>query len=485
MSDALAANQKLNEIGNYDDTMNSRLSMNQSYVRVDQDNMKAWLFLMPLAVNEAKYTVNELEDFMKGNGIVSGYHKSNLKAMCKKSVYKREINVANGKPPEDGVDGYFEYHFDATKKEPEIKEDGTVDYASVNKLINVRVGDKLATYHQAAQGIDGEDVLGNVLKAKIAKDIPILRGTYVSRRDTENIYFAEREGKVELRDGKIDIQNIHEVFADVDINTGKIEFFGDVIINGNVESGVTIRAGRNIEVRGSVEAASLFAGGDVILQRGIQGQQRGRVSARGQVFAKFIEQTIINAGGDIVADTIMNSRVNTDGKVILSGKRGMLIGGYTHALLGVATSSIGNDVETRTVVHVGCEAEVIEKGISLKKREVQVRNMLSDLNEELEELKKKSAIYGEQQQKMLEITAAKVLPQEKELKEELAVLLDDQQEIQSMIAKGKGSSIRVDGNIYRGAVICISQLQMPVENNTMFMEYTIQGGLVVGNVIIR
>ncbi|MCL2718072.1 MAG: FapA family protein [Lachnospiraceae bacterium] len=461
----------------------SRLATNQSYVRIESDNMKAWLFLMPVKPDEKPYTIEEVEEFLISHGIVFGYHTSNLSAMCKKGIYQREVIIANGEEPKNGIEGYYELHFAPQRKAPEVKDDGTVDYASVNKLINVRVGDKLATYHPAVQGTDGSDVQGNPIKATIAKELLPLRGTHISRRD--DLYFAEREGKIQIQDGKIDIQNVHEVYGDVDLTIGKIEFFGDVIINGNVETGVTIRAGRNIEVRGSVEAASLFAGGDIILQRGIQGQQKGRVSARGQIFAKFIEQTIITAGGDIFADSIMNSRINTDGKVILSGKRGMLIGGYTHALLGVSTTSIGNDVETRTVVHVGCEAEVIEKGISLKKREVQVRNMLEEIEEELDDLKKKSSIYGDKQQKMLEVTASKVLPQEKALKEELAVLLDDQKEIQGMILRGKGASIRIDGNIYRGTVVCISQLQMPIEKNTMFMEYTIQGGLIVGNVIIR
>ncbi|MCL2051661.1 MAG: FapA family protein [Lachnospiraceae bacterium] len=468
-----------------DDALLSRLATNKSYVRIEPDNMKAFLFLMPPNADEEPYTIEEIEDFLCGHGIIFGYNLSNIRAMCKKGIFEREIIVANGELPEEGTEGSYELHFAPQRKAPEIKEDGTVDYASVNKLVNVRVGDKIVTYHPAVQGTDGSDILGNPLKAAAVKDLPLLRGTHISRRNTEDTYFAEREGKIQLQDGKIDIQNVHEVYGDVDLTTGKIEFFGDVIINGNVETGVTIRAGRNIEVRGSVEAASLFAGGNIILQRGIQGQQKGRVSARGQVYAKFIEQTIINAGGDVFADSIMNSRINTDGSLNLSGKRGMLIGGYTHALLGIKSTSIGNDVETRTIVHVGCEAEVIEKGISLKKREVQVRSMLDELTEEIEDLKKKAAIYGDKQQQMLEVTAAKIFPQTKALKEELAVLLDDQKEIQALILKGKGASIKVDGNIYRGTVICISQLQMPIEKNTMFMEYVIQGGLIVANLIIR
>jgi uncharacterized protein (DUF342 family) len=234
-----------------------------------------------------------------------------------------------------------------------------------------------------------------------------------------------------------------------------------------------------------VEAASLFAGGDIILQRGIQGQQRARASARGSVFAKFIEQTIVTAGADVVADSIMNSRVTAEGKVTLSGKRGMLVGGYTHGLIGINAVTLGNDAETRTVVHAGCEADIIDKGINLKKREVQIRRALEELTEELTELTQKASLYGDKMQKMLDVTAAKIYPQEKELKEELAVLQDEQKEIQALIMRGKGANIRVDGNIYRGTVVCIAQLQMPIENATSFMNYTAQGGMIVSTIIVH
>lgn len=465
--------------------MPPRLARNQSLLRFSGDSMTAWLYLMPPAEGESQYTEQEIKDFMLQKGVLFGHHKSNIAAICRKGIYCREIVVARGTEASDGENGRFEYHFTIEAKTPEILEDGTVDYTAVNKIVNVKPGDKLATYLPSRPGTDGSNVRGNAIKAKPAKDLPALRGAAISRRDTEDTYFAEKEGKVELRDGKLDIQSTHEVFGDVDQTVGKIEFYGDVVINGSVESGVVIRAGRNIEIRGSVEAASLFAGGDIILQRGIQGQQRAKASARGSVFAKFIEQTIVTAGADVVADSIMNSRINAEGKVILSGKRGMLVGGYTHALLGIDAVTLGNEAETRTVVHAGCEADVIDKSNNIKKREVQIRRSLDELKAELEDLTQKASLYGDKMQKMLDVTAAKIYPQEKELREELAVLQDEQNELQILLQKGRGANIKVDGNIYRGTVICVAQLQMPIENNTSFMNYTAQGGLIVSNVVIH
>ncbi len=468
------------------DSLLPRLDLSQSYIKIAEDKMTAWLYLVPPEVGEEPYTKQEIKDYLVHGEVVAGFRESNLSAMVKKEIYFREIEVAVGNPQVDGIDGYFEYTFDATEeKAPAILADGSVDYTSVNRITNVRVGDQLAKYQPAQQGKDGLDVLGNVVKGKAAKDLPALRGASISKRDTSDTYFAEKEGKVELRDGKLDIQSTHEIYGDVDQTIGKVEFFGDVVINGNVESGVVIRAGRNIEIRGSVEAASLFAGGDIILQRGIQGQQRAKASARGSVFAKFIEQTVVTAGGNVTADSIMNSRITAEGKVMLSGKRGTLVGGYTHALQGIDVVSLGNDAETRTVVHAGYEADIYFKGINLKKAENQTKKRMATLHEEIDDLKRKAQTLGEKYLPVLKASAEKIKLQEKEITEELKALAEEQQEIFAQMEKGKGAQIRVDGNIYRGCVICIGQLEMPIENNTCYMNYTTQGGMIVGNVIVH
>ncbi len=262
-------------------------------LRVEKDGMTAWLYLAP-PDNGQTYTKNELITYLERNGVITGYHSSNLSAMIKKKVYEREILVAKGKEVQKGKDGWFEYLF--TPEEygvPKIREDGTVDYTSMSALHNVHSGEKVAVYHHAEPGSDGYTVRGVEVKAKAPKELLPLRGKGVERIGDE--YFAQTDGKIEAKNGKIDIQKVHEVAGDVTLIVGKVEFFGDVIINGNVENGVVIRSGRNIEIHGTAGSATLIAGGDVIISRGIQGG--GSISAKGNVFADFIENTTVVAGG--------------------------------------------------------------------------------------------------------------------------------------------------------------------------------------------
>lgn len=233
-----------------------------TYLRIDEDEMAAWLYLSPPAEGQT-YTKRDLENYLELNGVIKGYHSSNLSAMVKKKVYDREILVAKGAEKKPGTDGYFEYLFAPEEHVgPKVKEDGSVDYSSMSALQNVHKGDKVAIYHYAEQGVDGYTVVGGEMKADPVRDLPPMRGKGITREN--GVYYAQSDGKIEVKDGKIDIQNVHEIMGDVDAIIGKIEFFGDIIINGNVEGGIIIRAGRNIEVHGTTGAASLFAGGDEI-----------------------------------------------------------------------------------------------------------------------------------------------------------------------------------------------------------------------------
>ena len=285
-------NQILNDIAEEANLSPLTIEENGSYVKVASDGMSAWLYLTVPSMGKDNYNMEELKDFLNKNGVVTGYHRSNLAAMIKKKVYEREILVAQGQPATDGKDGYFEYKFDTEqRKAPKVMENGKVDYTNMSSLQNVRKGDIVAIYHHAEEGQDGYDVKGKVLTANRVKEVPPLKSSpAISNEANPDVYVAMKDGKIELKNGRIDIQALHEINGDVTLITGRVEFFGDVIITGNVESGVMIRAGRNIEIRGTVEAVNLFAGGDIILGRGIQGAQKAKVSARGSVFADFIEQ---------------------------------------------------------------------------------------------------------------------------------------------------------------------------------------------------
>lgn len=468
------------------DETNSKLltlEENGSYVKVSKDGMTAWLYLTDPGTERENYTMDELTDFLKKNEVVRGYHHSNLAAMIKKRVYKREIVVAQGQPAIEGKNGYYEYKFDVNERRaPKVLANGRVDYTNMSSLQNVHEGDVVAVYHHARTGTDGYDVRGKNQPVKGVKEAPPLSGKAISQGEDPDTYIALQDGKIGMKNGKIDIQALHEINGDVTLITGKVEFFGDVVITGGVESGVVIRAGRNIEIKGNVEAVSLFAGGDIILARGIQGGQRAKIIARGNIYADFLEHTVAVAGGNVQANTILNSRVSADGQIVLTGKKGAIIGGYNHAMMGITATEIGNAAEIRTLVHVGCEKEVYQKVQQLRIAEATQEDALREAKEEIDEMKQRKTRAGKLSD-ALEIKLQTLESRYSVAKRELDATRVQLRKLEEQIARGQGSEILVNGNVYRGTVVCLAQSQMPIERQTCFMKYYQQKGIIESNVL--
>ncbi len=439
-------------------------------LRVEKDGMTAWLYLAP-PDNGQTYTKNELITYLERNGVITGYHSSNLSAMIKKKVYEREILVAKGKEVQKGKDGWFEYLF--TPEEygvPKIREDGTVDYTSMSALHNVHSGEKVAVYHHAEPGSDGYTVRGVEVKAKAPKELLPLRGKGVERVGDE--YFAQT-------DGKIDIQKVHEVAGDVTLIVGKVEFFGDVIINGNVENGVVIRSGRNIEIHGTAGSATLIAGGDVIISRGIQGG--GSISAKGNVFADFIENTTVVAGGSVQSNTILNANISAEDKVITTGKKGAVIGGYVHGFKGIEAMTAGSDAEVKTILHSGYEQRSYERYLELRRKESEIKDKLADLSDGSRD--KRMGGFG-----MSMAAEIRMVEQDKikeSLAEELGKVRDEKEMLEILMEESRGAYIKVDGNIYRNVVIGVNVEQLTLNRGTGFMIYTADNGVLEGNVIVH
>ena len=151
---------------------NTHCIKNGAYVRVEDDCMKAWLYLNPPKQGEDYYSRDLIMQFLAEYGVVAGFHTSNIAAIAKKHVYEREILVANGKEAVRGEPGFYEFFFDTgDKRHPLIREDGTVDYSSMSSLSNVEEGQLIARYHHSVKSEDGYDVLGKAIASKPAKDL--------------------------------------------------------------------------------------------------------------------------------------------------------------------------------------------------------------------------------------------------------------------------------------------------------------------------
>lgn len=299
-------------------------------------------------------TEEDVYSALKKRGIVVGIKQEAIADMIKKRRMNEKILIAEGTPAKDGKNGWFEFFVRLDlPRIPAPLPDGGVDYVNIEAFEMVDEGEKIALYHPAEKGVDGENVFGEVLHANAGTEKKPLKGEGFLIAPDGVTYYSKMNGKFEYVNGKIIISNMIIVKEDVTAVTGKLEVDGSVYVIGSVYSGGYIAATGDIIVEHNVEAGRLIAGGNVMIKKGSCSKFDCFIEAKGEVSGSFFEAANINAEGNVKANYIMNSNINTMGKVIVSGSKGMLLGGKVCAVMGVDTYNLGNKSHIKTFLEIG------------------------------------------------------------------------------------------------------------------------------------
>lgn len=328
-------------------------------VEVTMDRMEATITFVAPVNNGRSLTREEIVSMISNEGVVVDHTR--LDEVLRNRVYERKVQIAKGRDPVPGIDGYLQFHFDRSslKPKPKIMEDGSVNFKQLNKYRLCNRGDVLVTLVHPREGSPGLDVYGNSVAPPTPKEasaIPMGKGTIMSEDGLHLL--ADVSGQLLILDGKINISPQLDIEANVDNSTGNIEFNGQVYIAGNVTSGFVVKAAGNIEVAGVCEAATLISEkGNIVLGGGAQGGGKAELKAAQDITAKFIESCTVEAGGNITADSILKSTVKCAGTVILAGKNGLLVGGKLVAGKNLTAVTIGSPMGTSTEIEVGGNPE--------------------------------------------------------------------------------------------------------------------------------
>jgi uncharacterized protein (DUF342 family) len=266
----------------------------------------------------------------------------------------------------------------------------------------------------------------------------------------------------------------------VGLKTGNIIFLGTVIVKGNVEDGYSVKAAGNIEVNGAVEKAELDAEGDIIVHQGVAGKGGGVIRSGRSIWARFIENTRVEAGNMVVvSDGIINSRVSAFRRIICQGKRASVVGGRLRATEEINAQSIGSPTSgTETICEVGFDPKSKEKLETLAKQSEEMEKQLEEVKLNIQTL-----INLKKQRKSL--------PEEKE--ENLKELMDKRQELSTQLLKNKTQSqkireflneikvrgkVSVSAKVYPGARIVIREAEENVRNEYKAVTFILEDGLV-------
>jgi uncharacterized protein (DUF342 family) len=406
--------------------------------------------------------------YLRNNKVVFGLLEEVLQELEDKPRYKEPVLVAVGQKPQNGEDARIQFMFETDRSKLHIEEkNGKVDYKELHLVQNVVEGQALARKVPAKQGTPGRTVTGKMLPAKNGKDNPLPLGKNVHASDDGLTIIADVNGEATFINGKINVETVYTINGDVDLKTGNQFFLGTIVVNGNIEDGFSVKATGNIEVKGNVGRAEVAAEGDVIIHQGVAGKGSGTVTAGKNVWAKFIENSQVVAGNNvIVSQSIINSDITADKRIICSGgKHAAIIGGRYRACEEINAKSIGTATGgAETILEVGSDPksksrmdELAVKMNAMDKQKEELEKNISTLND----IKKQKKVLSEEKQAVLdELTHKRV-----ELLGEYSVLRSEYDGIQSYLNNLKvRGKVSVSGRIYPGAKIVIRDIREEIKN---------------------
>ncbi|NCC23735.1 MAG: DUF342 domain-containing protein [Deltaproteobacteria bacterium] len=265
---------------------------------------------------------------------------------------------------------HFDPDFDYQRLKPKTDDHGRVDHFNLGYVQNSIIGQVLAEWIPVP-----DDALPAGLDPKFVFDDKIFPAGHNCRPNPANPdqLVSTANGYVFYLDEKIHVKRVLNLRKGVNSRTGNVYFVSDAIVHGDVASGFECQA-QDIRVQGNVEAASLQAGGSVLIEGGIKGAKKGMVNAVRSIRCSYAENAILKAGESIIVDGASMHCNLYAGRFITVRKR--LVGGEVHSSHAVYVGEqLGGGMNTMTKVVLGYDAGLLARveGLDTKIERLEAR----------------------------------------------------------------------------------------------------------------
>lgn len=258
-----------------------------------------------------------------------------------------------------------------------VRADGSADFKNQDRATIVAEGQPiLELLAIGREGQEGTDVLGKPIKPPKdpqATDPPEWDDSVRAETTAEGNkrLAAARSGELKFEKNRLSVDPAWKINGDVGPATGNVRFPGPVATSGSVLTGYALVAGGDAFVAGAVEAALVSADGSVKIGEGVKGARKGTVRARKTIEASFAEQAQLMAVGDIVLkSSALLCLIKTNGKLVLQGDKGNLVGGQCRARMGVELQNLGAENNSKTAVSFG-QDYLLKDAAEAEEREIE------------------------------------------------------------------------------------------------------------------
>ena len=333
-------------------------------VVISGDKMTAYVRIKTYA-DDQKIVKEDILGAINEKKIKYGILEEEIEKFCELGEYKRELKAVRGLPATKGANGSIEYHFQKVMSgKPHQRDDGTLDYKTLDIIQNITKGALLCTMVMPLDGTDGINILGQRVKGKRGDMPDIPQGDNIIISEDSTQITAKIDGGISFKKNTIYIEEVYTINENIGPITGNIDYNGSVVINGSVQEGFEVIAKDDITIKGAVEGAKISAGGNVLIKNGVHGMHKAVIEAGNNITSTYIENAETICGGSLYADIVLNSKVNAGEEIILRGKKGMLRGGTYKAGKCINVKTIGNFMNITQLLNIEpCWYELYKLGL--------------------------------------------------------------------------------------------------------------------------
>ena len=433
-------------------------------IEISKDNLKAFLIIN----NQLEDVDLELEDIEKAlaeENISYGINRSKLKEILTEGIYPQKTLIAEGKAPTPGKDGKLIYHFEEKKKQAgTLRQDGTMDFHSLDLINNVRRGEKIVSKVEAEPGKAGISVKGKEIAPPKVKKPKLPRSKKTVKK--EKSLYAAVDGQIVREFQKVVIKDVYTVNGDVDLSIGNINFVGSVKINGDVKEGFKIEAEGDIEISGNAGACELESTGNILIKKGFIAKNKGTARAEGDFYARFVENASVEANNVRVYEAIMHSNIKAKNSIKVTEGKGLIVGGKANSRNLVEAKLIGSNLATKTLIEMGMMPELKKKLKDAKVKQEKVADNLNKVQksvEMLESIKEKGIKLPADKKELF----AKVKRASIQLTAEKNKIERNIKELNEEINNSTGAVVKVKDCIFSGVQILTTHDKKVIQNKIM------------------
>jgi uncharacterized protein (DUF342 family) len=466
--------------------MSQSLQHTEPQVSLEQDNMRAVLFIPP-ATPKADLSAPVCMALFQEKGVL--FSSDLVKALQTQiDAYQPDPTeetqfTLEGTPRQDGEDGRLEWSetikesIDIAEKVKERSRAGAdapsppprpadgdeetsaedTDFYNQSRFVVVHTDDHIATLYAPVDGVDGADITGKVMNAKIGAPLKITTDENIII-DSEGRLIAQINGVLDIAGKTIRVLDNLRVDSDVDFNSGNVNAGCDVEILKGVRDCFAVKTPGHVTVHGIIEAATIHAGGTLRAHGGMAAKMKGRIEVGLDCHAKYLSNVQGSIKGDLVTDReIVNCTLSVGGGV--PSERASLIGSKLYATGAIHIVQLGSEAYEKVWVGLG-SAPAIEQA-------------LRDTTEAIKKLEEELAGYTEKLEALRNAKAGKTASQKEDLTEFMCLEMMHQTSIQGLTKKHdpldeyyqyiRQVELMVEKHIYPGAIIIVDGTEYHIQ----------------------